>query len=67
MYLKTAGILILLSVPFVLMSIWAIVNAAQKDFSTMRQKVIWIIVASFPFIGFIIYLLFGARRGKISD
>ena len=51
-------------VPFFLLTIWAVVSAAQKDFKTIGQKVCWVMIASIPFIGFIIYFLFGARKGK---
>jgi len=51
-------------VPFFLLTIWAVVNAAQKDFSTVGQKVLWVMIASIPFAGFIIYFLFGFRKGK---
>jgi hypothetical protein len=46
------------------MTIWAIVNVAQKDFGTIGKKALWGIIASIPFIGFIIYLIFGFRKGK---
>ena len=43
------------------------VNAAQKEFSTVAIKITWILIAGIPFIGFIIYVLFGFRKGKRSD
>jgi len=64
MDLKTTGTFILLCVPFFIMTLWAIVNAAEKDFSSMRQKAIWLFIAAIPFVGFIIYFPFGARKGK---
>jgi hypothetical protein len=45
-------------------TIWAIVDVAQKDFGTMGKKALWWIIASVPFIGFIVYLIFGFRKGK---
>jgi len=51
-------------VPFVLLSIWAILNAVQKEFGSLEKKIVWTLVAAIPFIGFIIYLLFGFRKGK---
>ena len=50
--------------PFFLATIWAIVDAAQRDFGTLRARVIWIVVAGIPFAGFIVYLIFGLRKGK---
>ena len=64
MTLKSAVIFLGLCVPFFLATIWAIVDVAQKDFGTTGKKALWWIVASVPFIGFIIYLLFGFRKGK---
>ncbi|MBC8199543.1 MAG: PLDc N-terminal domain-containing protein [Desulfobacterales bacterium] len=48
------------------MTIWAIVDVAQKDFGTIKKKVLWGVIASIPFIGFIVYLIFGFRKGKKS-
>jgi hypothetical protein len=45
-------------------TIWAIVDVAQKDFGTTGQKALWWIISSIPFIGFIVYLIFGMRKGK---
>jgi hypothetical protein len=64
--LFTAGVILALTVPFFAGTIWAVVNASQKDFKGgLGPKAVWIIVASIPFVGFIVYFLFGARRGKI--
>jgi uncharacterized membrane protein YhaH (DUF805 family) len=60
MALKFVGICI----PFLLATIWALVDCAQRDFADLRTKVIWMVVAGIPFIGFIIYLAFGLRKGK---
>ena len=64
MDLKTVGVFIMLCVPFFAMTIWAVVNAAEKDFSSIKQKAIWLIIAAIPFVGFLIYFPFGARKGK---
>jgi hypothetical protein len=64
MDLRTIGVVILLAIPFFLMTVWAIVNAAQKDFGSIGKKAVWMMVTSIPFIGFLIYLLFGFRKGK---
>jgi hypothetical protein len=49
---------------FFLLTFLALVDVARKDFSTGREKVLWWIVASIPFVGGIIYLIAGYRRGK---
>jgi hypothetical protein len=64
--LETIVVFLGISIPFFLMTIWAIVNVAQKDFGTIKKKALWGIIASIPFIGFIIYLIFGFRKGKKS-
>ena len=62
--LKTAGIVIVLTTPFFLLTIWAVASAGQRNFKTLGQKAVWMLVSSIPFIGFVIYLLFGMRKGK---
>ena len=64
MNLETFTVIITISIPFFLLTIWAIVNVAQKDFGTIGKKAVWVAIASIPFIGFIIYLIFGFRKGK---
>jgi len=64
MDLYTIKVILLLSIPFFLGTIWGMVNAAQKEFSTVAIKITWILIAGIPFIGFIIYLLFGFSRGR---
>ena len=67
MDLKIIGIFLALCVPFFLLTIWAIVDAAQRDFGTIGKKALWWIIASIPFVGFIPYFIFGIRKGKKSE
>lgn len=62
--LETVVVFISISIPFFLMTILAIVDVAMKDFGTIGKKALWGVIASIPFIGFIIYLIFGFRKGK---
>ena len=64
MDLKLIAIFLGLCVPFFLLTIWAVVDVAQRDFGSNRKKVLWWIVASIPFLGFIPYFLVGIRQGK---
>ena len=64
--LETVVVFLGISIPFFLMTIWAIVDVAQKDFGTVKKKVLWGVIAAIPFIGFIVYLIFGFRKGKKS-
>ena len=65
--MKLLGIFLALCVPFLIATIWAIVDVAQKDFGTAGKKARWWIIASVPFVGFIVYLIFGFRKGKKSQ
>lgn len=60
---NTFTVVIGLSIPFLLMTLWAVINAAQKEFGSLRQKALWMIIAAIPFVGFVIYLIFGFRKG----
>ena len=51
-------------IPFVLLTFWAIFDAARRDFGTIEKKAVWVLVSAVPFIGFIIYLIFGLKRGR---
>ncbi|MFZ5573532.1 MAG: PLDc N-terminal domain-containing protein [Thermodesulfobacteriota bacterium] len=42
----------------------AFLDIARKDFGSLARKVLWGIVAFIPFIGVVVYFLFGYRRGK---
>lgn len=59
------AILAAIVLPFFLLTVWALVNVTIKEFpGDLREKAIWWLVALIPFIGWLIYLLFGFRRGK---
>lgn len=56
---------ILIVLPFFLLTVWALVDVAAKQFpGQTREKAVWWIVATIPFIGWLIYLTTGRRRGK---
>jgi len=60
------SVLIIAGVIFVcfILTAWAIINVAQKDFGSIGKKAIWWLIASIPFVGFLIYFIFGSRKGK---
>lgn len=64
MDLKLIAIFLGLCVPFFLLTIWAVVDVAQRDFESNQKKVLWWVIASIPFVGFIPYFLVGIRQGK---
>ena len=48
---------------FFLITCWAILDIARKDFGGIEKKVIWAIIALIPFIGPILYACIGYRKG----
>jgi uncharacterized membrane protein YhaH (DUF805 family) len=48
---------------FFLLTCWAIIDIAYRDFGTMKKKAIWGFIALIPFIGPIIYFSMGIKRG----
>jgi uncharacterized membrane protein YhaH (DUF805 family) len=64
MELKTAITFVVACIPFLLFTVWAIVDVLMKDFGTTGRKALWALVASVPFIGAVVYLLVGFRQGR---
>ena len=58
----TIYILIALAISFGL-TMLALIDIILKDFGSTKAKVIWHFVAIVPLIGWLIYLLFGFRKG----
>ena len=53
-----------ISVVFYLLTILAIIDVVRKDFGTIGKKALWGVIALIPFVGWLIYLIFGFRKGK---
>ena len=62
----TVIVWIKISVVFYLLTILSIVDIVRKDFWTIGKKALWGIIAMIPFVGWLIYLIFGFRKGKKS-
>lgn len=62
--LMTVAVVVGLTIPFVAFSIGCIVHAAGREFATEGQKILWILVAGIPFIGFAVYLAVGLRKSR---
>jgi len=63
--MSTGMFVILTGVVFFLLTCIAILDIARKDFGSIQMKALWgFLVAMVPFIGVVVYFLFGARRGK---
>jgi hypothetical protein len=61
--LQTTLVFLALCVPFFVATIWAVVDVAQREFASVGEKARWWVIASIPFVGFIVYFAFGARKG----
>jgi uncharacterized membrane protein YhaH (DUF805 family) len=64
MNIMTVLIVVAVTFPFVIISMLSVLHAAGREFETMQAKGRWMLIAAIPFIGFIVYFLFGARKGK---
>jgi hypothetical protein len=64
MDLRSLAVFLGLCVPFFLLTIWAVVDVAQRDFGSNGRKALWWVIASIPFVGFVPYFLVGIRQGK---
>jgi hypothetical protein len=62
--LQTTLVFLAVCVPFFAATVWAVVDVAQRDFRSAGEKARWWIIASIPFVGFIVYFAIGARKGK---
>lgn len=64
MDLKTITTFIAITVPFFLLTLWALVDISMKQFKSGGEKAAWWLIALMPFIGCFVYFFFGFRRGK---
>ena len=67
MDLATILVWIKISLFFYLLTVLAIIDIARKDFGSMGKKALWCFIAVVPFIGWLVYLLFGFRKGKKQE
>lgn len=42
----------------------ALIDSLKKDFGSPKAKLLWHVIALIPFLGWIVYFLFGAKKGK---
>jgi uncharacterized membrane protein YhaH (DUF805 family) len=45
------------------LTILAIIDVLLKDFGSTKTKAIWGLTALVPFVGWLVYLVFGFRKG----
>jgi uncharacterized membrane protein YhaH (DUF805 family) len=60
----TAIAWIKIGVVFYLLTVLAIIDIVRKDFGTIGKKALWGLIAMIPFFGWLVYLIFGFRKGK---
>jgi uncharacterized membrane protein YhaH (DUF805 family) len=62
--IATVTVWIKITVFFYLLTVLAIIDIIRKDFGTIGKKALWGLIAVVPFIGWLVYLIFGFRKGK---
>ena len=61
--MSTASIIIVSGIAFWLLTAIALIDILTKNFGSLKNKVIWFLVAFIPVIGWLIYLVFGFKKG----
>ena len=62
--IATVTVWIKISAFFYLLTVLAIIDIIRKDFGTIGKKALWGMIALVPFVGWLVYLIFGFRKGK---
>ncbi len=62
--MATVIVWIKISLFFYLLTVLVIIDIARKDFGSIGKKALWGFIAVVPFIGWLVYLIFGFRTGK---
>lgn len=62
--MNTAALIVIgIGVVSYLLTCWALIDVALKNFGAIEKKAIWGIIAFVPFIGWLIYFLLGRKKG----
>ncbi len=61
--MNTVTMVVGIGLLFYVLTCWAVIDIAYKDFSSLPVKAAWGFTALIPFIGVVIYLIFGYRKG----
>jgi SNF family Na+-dependent transporter len=56
--------ILLIAALSLLLTMLALIDILKKDFGSTRTKVVWHFVALIPLIGWLIYLIFGFKKGR---
>jgi len=60
---STIYILVIFSISLGL-TMLALIDIILKDFGSSKNKIIWHLIAIIPIIGWLIYLIFGFKKGE---
>jgi hypothetical protein len=64
MDLNTVIFWVAVGAAFFLLTCIAVIDIAYKDFGGIEKKAIWGFVAMVPFLGPLVYFIFGYRKGR---
>jgi bacteriorhodopsin len=62
--MSAAEWIVITGIGFYLLTCWAIFDIARKDFGGIEKKAAWAFVALIPFLGPILYIAMGLRKGS---
>lgn len=62
--MNAAEWIVLGGIAFYLLTVWAIIDIARKDFGGIEKKAAWAFITLIPFAGPVIYFTVGFRRGS---
>ena len=62
--MNTVTMVVGIGLLFYILTCWAVIDIAYKDFSSLPVKAAWGFTTLIPFIGVVIYLIFGYRKGS---
>ncbi|GAB6095882.1 hypothetical protein JCM14469_21350 [Desulfatiferula olefinivorans] len=64
--LHTILIWMVIGLFFFVLTTLAVTDVLRKQFGSTRVKTFWGLIALVPFIGWLIYLLLGYRKGRVA-
>lgn len=64
--MQAAEWIIVIGIIFFLLTCAALLDIARKDFGGIEKKAVWAFICMVPFIGVLIYLAAGTRRGRLK-
>ena len=65
--MNSITVIITIGIFFLLLTWWAILDVARKNFGSMGKKALWGFTVLIPFIGCVVYFVFGYRKGRKPD